>query len=166
MALPEVILGLDPGGTTGWCRWHRDKDDYNLVQFDTALADPEKIRLFVKYLRCQYAWNDTLDVVCEIFEYRQEDSMGRTKIDYTPAKVEGAVRYIHAYMEHNEPGDSKLVFQQANQAKGKGAFWTEDKLRRVGLWKPGEPHAMDALRHVLYYRTFTLGDQTLLEKLK
>ena len=46
---------------------------------------------------------------------------------------------------------SKWVEQQPSQKQ----FWTRAKIMELGLWKPGQPHAMDALRHLLYYLTFT-----------
>lgn len=35
------------------------------------------------------------------------------------------------------------------------AFWKDDKIKKVGLWKPGKGHAMDALRVMLKYRMDT-----------
>jgi hypothetical protein len=39
----------------------------------------------------------------------------------------------------------------AQQAK---AFWTDEKLKLVGLYEPGMKHARDALRHLLYLICF------------
>lgn len=35
------------------------------------------------------------------------------------------------------------------------AFWTDEKITKIGLWKPGKKHAMDALRVYLTYKQKT-----------
>lgn len=108
-----------------------------------------------------------LHIVCERFEFRKTDQY-RDKIDYTAAEYVGVVK-LFAKMYKN--ANVKLIMQSASQVKEKKGqenppFWTEAKIKHLGLWVPGKPHAMDAVRHYLYYRTFTLGDKTLLYKLK
>jgi hypothetical protein len=34
-------------------------------------------------------------------------------------------------------------------------FWTDDKIKKLGMWRPGMPHAMDALRVYLTYKQKT-----------
>jgi hypothetical protein len=35
------------------------------------------------------------------------------------------------------------------------AFWDNAKVKKLGLWKPGQPHAMDALRVLLTHKAYT-----------
>jgi hypothetical protein len=35
------------------------------------------------------------------------------------------------------------------------AFWDNAKIKKLNLWKPGQPHAMDALRVLLTHRGYT-----------
>lgn len=35
------------------------------------------------------------------------------------------------------------------------AFWDDAKIKKLGLWNPGQPHAMDALRVLLTHRGAT-----------
>lgn len=47
------------------------------------------------------------------------------------------------------PGDYQLeVMQSPSNAK---TTMTDDRLRRLGLWLPGQPHARDATRHLVLY---------------
>ena len=92
----------------------------------------------------------------ESFDFRK-DERDRTKIDYTPAEVIGALRFWAL----SRKDTVKLVKQGAGI--GKGGFWSDDKIKTLALWVPGAKHAMDATRHLLYYRAFTLSDASLLE---
>lgn len=109
-----------------------------------------------------------LHIVCEKFEFRKTDEH-RDKIDYAAARYEGV---INLFAQQFKDTNVKLIMQSASGIKEKKQnvdnppFWTEAKIKHIGLWVPGAPHAMDATRHYLYYRTFTLKDKTLLYKLK
>lgn len=153
------ILGLDPGGTTGWCKYNSSDNTYQFDQMDTSTRDM-RVDFGNRLAKVMRTYDD-LTILCEKFEFRKTDQH-RDKIDYTPGTVIGIVERVYAsdYTYQTQ----LLIMQSADQAK---EFWDDDKLRRVGLWKgTGAKHAMDALRHVLYYRTFTLGDQSMLLKLK
>lgn len=45
--------------------------------------------------------------------------------------------------------DIPSTFMLPTEAK---AFWTDAKIRKLGLWSPGNIHAMDALRVLLTHR--------------
>jgi hypothetical protein len=64
-------------------------------------------------------------------------------------------------------GYPKFVLQSPAQAK---SFATDDKLRRLGWWVPGQDHARDALRHLVVFLCTTaegraLGGDEVLKKL-
>lgn len=159
-----AILAFDPGGTTGWCyfdigwleRAQISDQDHFKVLFDLM------IKIAGKRTSTQ------LHIVCERFDFRKSDQE-RDKIDYIAAEYVGVVKLFAKLYKHS---NVKLIMQSASQVKEhKGnkenpPFWTAAKMEHLGLWIPGIPHAMDATRHYLYYRTFTLGDKTLLYKLK
>jgi len=70
----------------------------------------------------------------------------------------GAIRFAF--------GDTDFIkLHMAGAAIAKG-FWTDDKLKQIGLWVPNLGHAMDATRHVLRYRTFQLEETSLLRVFK
>ena|SRR6266571_3635992 len=176
------ILGIDPGGTTGLCLWTPHNDNYMLDQVDTSLSDGSDLWIFHNYLKSTVFGinarlssattrygdpvpSDKLLILLERFDFRHEERY-RDKIDYKAREVIGVVKLFcwqQWYEDQANRRKIELVMQSASQAKG---FWDMDKLRRVGLWKTSQRHAMDALRHVLYHRTFELGDKSLLEKLK
>jgi hypothetical protein len=98
--------------------------------------------------------------VCEKFEFRKDDQ-ARDKIDYTAAELVGTVK-TYAGVEGFD------LIMQGSALIGRTAFWSDDnkKVKQLGLYKPEcAPHGMDALRHVLYYVTFTLNDHYYLGKL-
>lgn len=78
-------------------------------------------------------------MVYESFQFRS----GLPKAVLTPVEVIGVVK------EWARQKDWALVSQ--TPAEGK-FFFTDDRLKAMQLWKPGKPHAMDALRHLLYFR--------------
>lgn len=92
-------------------------------------------------------------IVCESFLYQS----GRNKVVLDPVEVIGVVKLW--VTKH----DCKLIMQ--TPAMGK-KFWTDDKIKKLGLWEEGQKHAMDAMRHLLHYRAFQLGHNYLLEALR
>lgn len=106
-------------------------------------------------------------IILEPFLFRKEDSRTRAYIDYTPAEYVGVVKEFA--QEYNVP----LVLQQASQAVGETAFWGDGalgnkKMQDLGIWVPGKqnPHQRDALRHLLYYLSFTLKNKSFFELLR
>lgn len=89
-------------------------------------------------------------VVCESFKVRRK----ATAIDALEV-----VQDVRTWCKHYE-----VPLRLQSPSTGK-TFWTNDKLKKLGLYLRGQPHAMDALRHWLYYVTFTIGDKTYLDKL-
>lgn len=99
-------------------------------------------------------------IICERFQFRPDEAKQREKIELISKEYEGVIKL---YAEMN---DIKLISQNSAQAVGATAFWGDcagankgnHKIQKIGLWKPDMPHGMDALRHYLYYITFTLKD--------
>lgn len=107
-------------------------------------------------------------IICERFQFRPDDAKEREKIELISKEYEGVVK-LYAQMN-----DVKLISQNAAQAVGRSAFWGDcpgankgnHKIKQTGLWIPDMPHGMDALRHYLYYVTFTLKDDFYLQAMK
>lgn len=176
-----AILTFDPGGKTGWCYY-----DVETPKSETELAE-------CHLLRGQFEGEDyhqelfdflvqtaenrimaPLHIVCERFEFRKEEQ-DRDKIDYKAVEYIGVIK-LFAKMYRRS--GVKLIMQGASSTCGETAFFGDNKntkrvpyggnqrLKALGLWLPGKPHAMDATRHYAYYRTFVLNDQTFLCALK
>lgn len=101
---------------------------------------------------------DEIIILVERFEYRKDDVRKREAIDYTAAEYVGVAKLVGAQRY------DMTVFQGAAEAK---AFWTNDKIRELGLDTRGRSNdEVDALRHLLRYMTFKLNQSWLLMALK
>lgn len=177
------IISFDPGGTTGVCLylppWRLSKEpsvdlsEYGLTtelplraqfSFSHIKGDDHHEDLWqtLNLFRAHALWHPLPPtIICESFDFRKTDQ-GRDKIEYVSAEYIGIVKLYQRMFP-----DIRLVMQSAGTAKG--GFWGtkhDSKIKAINLWEPGMKHAMDALRHLLYYVTFTLNDKTLLYELK
>lgn len=139
------ILAIDPGVTTGLCFYYTE-----LVRLERKQLEPEHYsELFLELERFQ-----PHVIICESFQnmsdLMQEDT---TK----PLEYIGVVKLYH------EIARCKLGMQTASAGK---EFWTDEKLKAVGLYERGRPHSNDATRHFLYYWTFTLKKNDYLQLLR
>lgn len=129
-----TVLALDPGVTTGWAKFTtpNNRDGYTSGQIeDGALG-------LWGALKGAQAFTRLPDViVCESFQYRPK----LDKAVLVPVEVIGAVK-VYCF-ENN----IKLVFQTPAQRM----WWDDDKLKRAEVYRPGKPHANDAMRHLLTY---------------
>jgi len=126
------ILALDPGKTTGVCLAINGRIEETRETPTTTGGEFHELLHVMEYW-----WKPDL-VICEQFLHRT--TIG---VDTTALEVIGCVKmfvWLQSPME--------LVFQTPSMAK---AFWTDDKLKAVGLWRKGQRHAMDATRHALAY---------------
>ena len=151
--MTERVIALDPGGTTGWAMWQDTKfpgtfegrDEKVWEHFTCGQIGPEEHHeeLYELLERMQ---THKFIVICESFEFRQSDN-----------HREGTVLISREYI-----GVAKLftkrrgglnlqvhyVSQSPSQAKG---FVSDEKLKAMGLYVPGQRHARDALKHLVYY---------------
>jgi hypothetical protein len=158
-----TVLALDPGGTTGWA-YFRAETLYNPEQerreyinskwLVGQLESPEHHDELNNFLgQCH-----TTDyrIICERFEYRNQSRAG---LDLSSRE------YIGVTKRFCQARQVPLMMQTAAQAKG---FVKDAHIKKLGLWSPGKKHAMDALRHLLFYLTNSYEDRdfrlSLLEK--
>lgn len=142
--VPERLLALDPGETTGWCLFkqgqlfHWGQQDCKKPGYKTAIPDGNAIlKLF--------ADTQPTVVVCEdyrIYAQKSETHIGKTL--FTP-KLIGMID-LHCEMQ-NLP----VTYQMASAAKG---FCKDDKLKRWGFYEEGLKHSRDAIRHACYFLLF------------
>jgi hypothetical protein len=141
-----ALLSLDPGVTMGVC--HGELEDAKLK----LLVDQDKLSLsdihdmldifMLKHRRSNH-------LIYESFEYRQ---VARKGLDLTPVKIIGV---IELFREWHEP-EVRFYAQSASQGKN---FYTDAKLKELGVYKKGCEHGRDATRHLLHWLNFGAGGQ-------
>ncbi len=137
--MPQKIMSFDPGYTTGVAI----REDGGLTLVQLKGLGP--------------VWRLLHDVVPDVIVYEKFFYQRRDKVDLRPVE---AIGLIKLYAELKQ---IPIYGQAPQQAK---RFWTDSKVKKLDFWVAGEPHAMDALRHLLYYEAFNLHDKALLERLR
>lgn len=135
------VIAVDPGGTTGYTIARKTGAIINII------ADQQKMSCARFY---DFLWThrrDAQHVIVEDFEFRKG---ARAGLDLTPAHLIGV-----AYAVMGD--DERLRMQKASV--GKAHFKNDDKIKELGLWIPGKPHAIDSLRHFLQWYFFGPGYQ-------
>lgn len=128
-----AALAIDPGKTNGWAIW-TPRIGYNVGQ-----CLPEDVWALLG-LAIEH---NASAIVYEQFDYRT----GQVHADLTPVEVIGVIKEWHRQHCHQWTGN--LVRQRPLEAK---FFFTDKRLKERGLWEPGKPHSMDALRHLLTFQ--------------
>jgi hypothetical protein len=132
------IIALDPGGTTGWASY-TDFTDERLAKFACGQIGPDEHHeeLFSDVLLAGTGYE--VEIVCESFEYRNANRPGLVLLskEYIGVAKLSATMFSRPYTE-----------QTASKAKG---FVRDSHIKKLGLWSVGNKHAMDAMRHLIYY---------------
>ena len=136
------LIALDPGGTTGVALY----DGLGPIpskgyehRFRTLQIEGENHHLPLWKLLTR---TSPQVVICERFDSMPMQAMRTINLD--------AREYIGVAKLYTQMLGRKFVPQQRSAAKGQ---WPDDKIKDLHLWQPNAPHAMDALRHLLYYLT-------------
>lgn len=143
------IIALDPGGTTGVATTILSKqtNECSLI-FTRQLTGAHHTDLY------KYFINESPNVIVyERFIY--QDRKKKVSLE--------SVEYIGVAKLYTQLTNKQLAPQMAASAKN---LWTDDKVKALGLWQPGQPHAMDAVRHLLLFVTDTLGIQQYVNQLR
>jgi hypothetical protein len=149
------IVALDPGGTTGWASYAGARlDGFTLPVgrngFNSGQIGPGEHHKTLYDFLC-FEQTQEFYVVSESFEYRQnQQNQQRTTVDLSSKEYIGVAKY---FVQERMRG-GKLVEQTAGKVK---PFWTDDKLKKLGLWNSGQKHANDAMRHLVHYMVFDLN---------
>lgn len=158
----ERILANDFGQNHGFTLFERGK----ITCWEVEYGEDGHAK-FVHELR-DLMTPDTI-FIGERFLFLHEFSK-RAKIDLTAPEYIGVAK---CFLQTNLR-QAENVWQNASMACGSTAFWGDnpepgggnEKIKKLGLWLPGKRHAMDSLRHLLYYISFTRNDDYYLTLLK
>lgn len=127
-----MILAVDPGGTTGVVQWYQGQD---------FLLPDQIVNGRFGFYRWFNEEVDQLDIeliVCEDFLITQQ-SVKKTR----QSDALRIIGYLDGWCFVN---GVRFVLQTPNEGKG---FGTDEKLKHVGWYTVGKPHATDAARHLL-----------------
>jgi hypothetical protein len=131
----DSVLAIDPGVTTGFAFRARDGEIFSW-QHELNSED-----LPYTYFMAQLETLVVDRVVCERFDFRQN----KTGVDYTPVELIGLIKFWA------EDAIDEEIIWQGQDIKSNKSFWTEEKLKLYGVYKPNLGHAMDATKHLMHY---------------
>lgn len=145
-----TVLGLDPGGTTGWAMYQAEMVDvaglpiewYN-EKWNCGLLEGQHHDLLYTLLELNHTAE--YHIVCESFEYRNDSRAG---LELISKEYIGVVN-LFAQQRHIE---SNVHYQTAAIGKlTKKSFVQKHNLEALGVWSSGHDnrHAMDATSHLL-----------------
>lgn len=126
-----TVIGVDPGGTTGLAAW----------------APGMKLHLL------ELAPDDSVDWLSEVAQgtlkkhfvverYTITAATAKMSQQHDALEIIGALKFLVRKYGHT------LTMQTPAEAK---AFSTDEKLKNIGWYQAGKPHARDASRHALLY---------------
>lgn len=136
-----TLLSLDPGHTTGYAIWLVDSDNVGIVKSG-------QIRTWRDDLEHKELHDLIQDVDMVVFESYQVYDWKKDEHSFSQVptvQVIGCIKTICRWQE------KPYYLQTAQVAK---QFCTDDKLEKWGMWKKGERHARDAIRHGCYWLLF------------
>jgi len=144
----HTIFSIDPGVTTGVCLGLLEDRDLKLKLSEMTMT-PREMYDWLEDIMGLVEPPHQVHIVYEDFNYR---NVARAGLDLTPVKLIGV---IEVFRERHEP---IVTFTKQTAATGK-AYFTDDKLKRLGIYVKGKKHGRDAMRHLLQWYTFGPGSQ-------
>jgi len=153
------ILGLDPGGTTGWALFsaeERYEHDDKAVVYDKPKFTCGELGAGDKhehhnelYELMELQQSDNYIIVCESFEYR---NTARAGLELISKEYIGVVK-LFAQQRMLGLSSQRLVFQTASMGKiTQKSFVKKRNLQKLGLWYSTDGnHAMDGYGHLLFW---------------
>jgi hypothetical protein len=126
----KKAVALDPGRTIGGALWDGLSYYAGQIAIDNVWLTLDDIDTLVGL-----EW-----IIYEGFDYR----------DWQPNASLVGVEVIGVVKEwrRQRAPDTKLKEQRAHEMD----WFTDERIKKAGLWLPGNPHAMDALRHLMNFR--------------
>jgi hypothetical protein len=141
----DEILAFDPGETVGWAYVEqgdlRESGQVRTTEFTWDQID--KLRQLIR----DKAPTVVVYESYRVYSWKTDDHAWN---EVHTAQIIGIIRSV--CLEQNIP----YITQTAQVAK---QFVTDDKLQDWGLWKKGEKHARDAIRHAVYCTLFGKQEQ-------
>lgn len=135
------VIALDPGVTTGYVSGLIERGKLQVV---SGQAKWNELQL---YSQLQLGKPDI--IVYERFEYRAERHGAYGNLPNVELFPRNLIGVINLYLQQNP--EVKSYPQMPGYAVGKRPFFTDDKLKAAKVYKVANPHANDAMRHMLQW---------------
>jgi hypothetical protein len=137
------IIALDPGVTTGYATGVIDNGKLGAVSGQARWNEYEL------FLQLEFAKPQI--VVYERFDFRR----GQSRMELFPRNLIGVIcLYVQKRAAENDPVE--VAPQMPVEGKN---YYTDKVLKNHKMFKVGNPHANDAMRHLLHWFTFGSGYQ-------
>lgn len=137
------VIAIDPGVMSGYAYAEVENGHCSFFPFQMTDDVDDMWRRLVKF--------QPRHIIMEDFEYR--GGRRTTGLNLFPVQLIGVARLY----ELNAPGGKCALFLQ-KAAQGK-AYYSDNMLKSLHLYKRGVPHGTDASRHLLQWLTFGPGYQ-------
>lgn len=134
-----IITACDPGGTTGLCTASDEAMEFTWAQMEGL----------------NNVWRYLTIMQPELIIYERFDKTAKYA-DTTAIEVIGVIKL---YAEQKG-------IQAIPQGRSIKTFWSDFKMKRIGAYCKGQPHATDAARHLLNYVVLVKKNLELLERVK
>src|SRR3954466_5321963 len=141
-----IAVAFDPGITTGYAVGVLE-DGSMAVRPDQAQYELMDLWAYLHFTRPDW-------LIWEKFVFRKRTGEG---VELFSREIIGVLR-LYAQIANEKRKDVVRTHEQMPM-KSAGSYYSDTKISDDGLWIPGKPHAMDALRHLLYWFTFGPGYQ-------
>ena len=155
MTTPTLhVLGIDPGGTTGWVLLTVSRlaifagETPEILEWDYGeLTGPEPRQSTEIAQMCREIQGldyKTGPAVMSEAWTADPTFHSTDQEQYSPIRINAQLELLHF---QGKMGDSTLHFQPRTIKAGKGV--RDDKLKRLGIYVPGSQHIQDGAKHAL-----------------
>lgn len=153
------VIGIDPGGTTGWCRLTVPRkslfgtDKSQIVEWDHGTfhgSEEDQVLHICRLVREVQGLSYRIGPALIVEDWDSDPSFKTTdKEALSPVRIGAMLRFAKAMSptdtRHMLLGDATLTFQGRTIAKSTA---TDDRLKAWGLYVPND-HIRDATRHAI-----------------
>lgn len=147
------VIGIDPGGTTGWALLTIDSRmmygdmPHEILEWDygeVTGSEPEQVVSLCRLVRetQSLTYKRGPAVVVEDFDVQPHNPTTNLEL-LSPVRLAAMLAYAQF---RGELADARLVLQGRRMAKDTA---TDHRLRAWGLWVEGSDHIRDAVRHAV-----------------
>lgn len=129
-----ICLALDPGMCTGYAIAYKGDRAFDIC-YSQEYFDANAFWRFLNETKSDYT-------VCESFEFRQAKQTG---VELYPVELIGILK-LNRYFKSDS-----LYFQQAHIQGKKTAYFSDQRLKEMELYRKGVEHGRSAVKHLLYW---------------